>query len=57
VIEVTGPDGSIKTLEQVELELIAYAYGRCAGNITKTARVLGVGRATIYRKLPAARVA
>ena len=39
------------TLEEVERQHIINVLGRCNGNITSTARALGIGRNTLYRKI------
>ncbi|MCG8345727.1 MAG: sigma-54 dependent transcriptional regulator [Chlorobiales bacterium] len=41
----------IQSLEEMERHAIEEAYKACEGNPTKTAQVLGIGRATLYRKL------
>jgi len=41
------------TLSQLELEAIRGAIEACGGNMTAAARRLGIGRATLYRKLQA----
>ena len=44
-------DGSIRTLETVEAEHILETLRRCKNNQAKTARALGIGRNTLWRKL------
>jgi two-component system NtrC family response regulator len=39
------------TLEEVEQHMIRDALERCKGNIFKTAEMLGVSRAALYRRL------
>ncbi|ABB24276.1 two component transcriptional regulator, Fis family [Pelodictyon luteolum DSM 273] len=46
-----GPDMQSYSLEEHEREAILKAYKASNGNLTKTARMLGIGRATLYRKL------
>jgi len=48
-----GPVGPTATLSQLELEAIRGAVEACGGNMTAAARRLGIGRATLYRKLQA----
>jgi DNA-binding NtrC family response regulator len=43
--------GEIASLETVERDLIVFALERCEGRMSQTARVLGIGRSTLYRKL------
>lgn len=38
-------------VSKFEKELIKATYERCMFNATETAKVLGIGRATIHRKL------
>ncbi len=42
---------SIVPLDQIERHAIEEAYRACEKNPTKTAQLLGIGRATLYRKL------
>lgn len=41
----------IETLEDIERAHIRRALRLCGGNVTKTAYLLGISRATLYRKL------
>lgn len=43
--------GKIQSLDEIERLAIEEAYEACDRNPTKTAKVLGIGRATLYRKL------
>jgi DNA-binding NtrC family response regulator len=45
------PVGHLRTLEQIERDLIEYAIDLYAGHMTEVARRLGIGRSTLYRKL------
>jgi transcriptional regulator of acetoin/glycerol metabolism len=36
----------------MELQAIKHAVAKCGGNVSAAARLLGVSRNTIYRKLP-----
>jgi len=47
---VSSPS-SIVPLDQMERQAIEDAYRACGENPTKTAQLLGIGRATLYRKL------
>ncbi|MCE9547311.1 MAG: sigma 54-interacting transcriptional regulator [Planctomycetia bacterium] len=53
----TGGDGAGSltlgdlNLEDMERQLIAEALKRTAGNVNEAARLLGIGRATLYRKM------
>ncbi|MEC9486790.1 MAG: sigma-54 dependent transcriptional regulator [Prosthecochloris sp.] len=48
---VTSSQDGIIPLDEIERNAITEAYRICEGNPTKTARLLGIGRATLYRKL------
>ena len=50
-IDTTSKQEKILRLEEIERHAIEEAYKACEGNPTKTAQVLGIGRATLYRKL------
>lgn len=43
--------GNVRPLSEIESEVIARVLTLCAGNMTETAKRLGVGRSTIYRKV------
>lgn len=43
--------GQLKTLREMEDEMIQFAIEACDGCITQAARSLGVGRSTLYRKM------
>lgn len=51
VIDVCRDDGVIRTLDEIEREVISYAIVRCRGNVTAAARALDISRSTLYRKL------
>lgn len=50
-IDLCGPDGEIRTLEAVEGDVIRAAIARYRGRMSETARRLGIGRSTLYRKM------
>ena len=39
------------TMEEIEKEAIRKTLGRASGNKTQTAKILGIGLRTLYRKL------
>lgn len=41
----------LKSISQVESEAISNAVISCKGNLSEVAKTLGIGRATLYRKL------
>ena len=43
--------GHLRTLEEIELDLIALAIEIYAGHMSEVARRLGIGRSTLYRKV------
>ncbi len=47
----TLAEGELKTLEQVELDYIKHVVRACKHNQARAARVLGIGRNTLWRKL------
>jgi two-component system response regulator AtoC len=44
-------DNTIVPLSELERRAIAHALKVTGGNVTRAARALGIGRATMYRKL------
>ena len=44
-------DGNIRSLEEIEADIIRLAIGHYRGKMTEVARRLGIGRSTLYRKL------
>jgi transcriptional regulator of acetoin/glycerol metabolism len=50
-IPVLRPDGSIRTLAEIEDAMIDYAL-QSTGSPSRAADLLGIGRSTLYRRLP-----
>ncbi len=50
-VNVTGIDGHLRKLEEIEHELIRFAIEKYDGHMSEVARRLGIGRSTLYRKL------
>jgi transcriptional regulator with GAF, ATPase, and Fis domain len=51
-MQVTNlPQGAMKTLKEVEDRHIDAVLMSCNGNVREAARILGIGRATLYNKL------
>jgi DNA-binding NtrC family response regulator len=46
-----SPDGNLRSLEEIEADVIRLAIGHYRGRMTEVARRLGIGRSTLYRKL------
>ncbi len=44
-------DGHLRSMEEIEADLIRLAIGHYRGRMTEVARRLGIGRSTLYRKL------
>ena len=45
------PDGHVRSMEDIEADVIRLAIGHYRGRMTEVARRLGIGRSTLYRKL------
>jgi DNA-binding NtrC family response regulator len=43
--------GQLRSLEDIEAEVIRFAVGHCRGQMSDVARKLRIGRSTLYRKL------
>jgi DNA-binding NtrC family response regulator len=50
-IPIVKDGGHIRTLEEVETEMIRLALLRYRGQMSEVARKLGIGRSTLYRKM------
>lgn len=50
-VNILAESGEIKTINQLELEIIQKVMGFTKGNISAAAKMLNLGRATFYRKL------
>jgi DNA-binding NtrC family response regulator len=50
-VTLYAADGSLRTLEEIEGDVIRLAVGLYRGRLTEVARRLGIGRSTLYRKL------
>jgi DNA-binding NtrC family response regulator len=51
VVSVLDRDGHLRTLEQIERDLIEFAIENYSGHMSEVARRLGIGRSTLYRKV------
>ena len=45
------PDGHVRSMDELEADIIRLAIGHYRGRMTEVARRLGIGRSTLYRKL------
>jgi DNA-binding NtrC family response regulator len=50
-ITLYAHDGNMRTLDEIESDVIRLAIGHYRGRMTEVARRLGIGRSTLYRKL------
>ncbi len=50
-IPIVDPTGKLRPLADIESDVIANAIAVCRGNMSLAAKVLGIGRSTIYRKV------
>ena len=50
-ITLFGRDGHMRSLDEIEADIIRLAIGHYRGRMTEVARRLGIGRSTLYRKL------
>ncbi|MEO0881813.1 MAG: sigma-54 dependent transcriptional regulator [Pseudomonadota bacterium] len=50
-VPVFGDDGDLRTLEDVERDLIQLAIDHYDGHMSEVSRKLGIGRSTLYRKV------
>ncbi len=46
-----NPEGKIQKMEDLEAKAIESAINQYKGNLTEAAKALGIGRATLYRKV------
>ena len=50
-VRILTDTGHIRSLEEVEADIIRLALGRYRGHMTDIAKHLGIGRSTLYRKM------
>lgn len=50
-VSVMDRDGHLRSLEEIERDLIAFAIDTYNGHMSEVARRLGIGRSTLYRKV------
>ncbi|MBN9071868.1 MAG: sigma-54-dependent Fis family transcriptional regulator [Rhizobiales bacterium] len=51
VLRTLDERGNVRTLAEIELEMIRFAIEHYRGQMSEVARRLGIGRSTLYRKL------
>jgi DNA-binding NtrC family response regulator len=50
-VRILDDGGHLRTLEEIEKDLIQLAIGIYSGHMSEVARRLGIGRSTLYRKV------
>jgi DNA-binding NtrC family response regulator len=50
-VRILDGHGHLRTLEEIERDLIQHAIEVYAGHMSEVARRLGIGRSTLYRKV------
>src|SRR5262249_5221004 len=50
-VRILDERGHLRTLEEIEKDLIQLAIGIYSGHMSEVARRLGIGRSTLYRKV------
>jgi DNA-binding NtrC family response regulator len=50
-VAIHAPDGHVRSLRQIEADIICLAMTHYQGNMSEVARNLEMGRSTLYRKL------
>ena len=50
-VRILDDRGHLRTLEEIEKDLIQLAIGIYSGHMSEVARRLGIGRSTLYRKV------
>ncbi len=50
-IRAVDEAGAVRTLEDVEADMIRFALSKYEGRMSEVARRLGIGRSTLYRKV------
>lgn len=53
-VMILAQDGHVRTLMEIEADLIHLAVSIYGGSVSQAARRLGIGRSTLYRKLDTA---
>ena len=51
LVRILDERGHLRTLEEIEKDLIQLAIGIYSGHMSEVARRLGIGRSTLYRKV------
>ena len=51
ILSALSSEGDVRSLQEVEGDLIRFAIDHHSGRMTRVARSLEIGRSTLYRKL------
>ena len=51
MVDALDGGGEVRTLDEIEAEVIRLALGHYQGQMSEVARRLGIGRSTLYRKV------
>lgn len=51
VVQIFRDTGALRSLSEIENDVMRAALRHCGGRMSRTARALGIGRSTAYRKL------
>ena len=51
ILSLPTPIPSLQTMDEIKVEAIKASLLRSRGNVSKAAKVLSIGRATLYRKI------
>lgn len=52
LVRILADNGNVRPLVEIERDVIRLALSKSGGCVTSAAKQLGMGRSTLYRKLP-----
>ena len=50
-VPILSEDGQLRPLVEIEDDILRLAISHQSGSVTKAARLLGIGRSTLYRRI------
>ena len=50
-VAIFDEEGDLRSLEEIERDLLAFAIDHYEGHMSEISRRLGIGRSTLYRKV------